>query len=121
MEIANRNRQYTNGEIIILWQPRKCVHVTTCYKELRSVFDPLKRPWINALGAPTEQILAIIERCPTAALTFRWCDEQRNEEESSTKFFRDDISIFPALRDKSGDVDSAQNSVIANSVNNKTV
>ena len=83
-----RNRAYSNGELVVLWQASKCVHATTCFTRLRTVFDPVKRPWINPYGASNERILEIIEVCPSDALTFRWTDEARNEAETSGKLFR---------------------------------
>jgi uncharacterized Fe-S cluster protein YjdI len=82
-----RDREYTNGEITVIWQPSKCIHATTCYKELREVFDPLKRPWVNMRGAPTERIIEVVRKCPTAALSFRWNDEEKNkaQQESDEK------------------------------------
>lgn len=38
-------------------------------------------------GASTEQILEIIEKCPSKALTFRWNDESKNLSETSAKLF----------------------------------
>lgn len=88
---ATRNRIYTNGEITIYWQGTECIHATICYRELREVFDPSARPWINPKGASTARIKDIIERCPTQALTFRWNDPARNETETSHKLFQGEV------------------------------
>lgn len=93
---TTRNRSYTNGEITIYWQGTECIHATICYRELREVFDPSKRPWITPTGASTARIKDIIERCPTQALTFRWNDQHRNETETSHKLFQGEVcSVFP--------------------------
>lgn len=65
-------REYTNGEITIVWQPKLCVHAADCFIELPEVFDPEKLPWVNPHGASTERIIEQIERCPSCALSYRW-------------------------------------------------
>lgn len=87
----SRNRSYSNGEITLFWRGGECIHATTCYTELRSVFDPLRRPWVNPTGASTAQILQIIEKCPSQALTFRWNEESKNQTESSSKLYQGDV------------------------------
>jgi uncharacterized Fe-S cluster protein YjdI len=69
------DRNYTNGEITVYWQPRKCIHATTCYRELIEVFNPRKRPWVNMDGASTEEIVRVVKLCPTEALTFKYNSE----------------------------------------------
>lgn len=88
--MKSRNRKYSNGEINIYWKADLCVHNTHCYRTLRSVFDPSKRPWVNPLGATSGQIKEVIEACPTDALMFSWCDEKRNIDETSSKLYKGD-------------------------------
>lgn len=72
---ASKNRRYTNGEITVYWFPAKCTHVTTCYRELIEVFNPRKRPWVNMNGAPTKEIIRVVDLCPTGALTYKYNDQ----------------------------------------------
>ena len=65
------DRKYTNGEITVFWQPKKCIHATTCYRELIEVFNPRKRPWVHMDGASTGEIIRVVKLCPTQALTYR--------------------------------------------------
>jgi len=73
-------RRYTNGEITVYWKPDACVHATYCYRELIEVFDPSRRPWVDMYGAPTDWIIRTVNMCPTEALTWKWNDEQKNQE-----------------------------------------
>jgi uncharacterized Fe-S cluster protein YjdI len=63
-------KEYTNGEVTIVWKPDVCIHSKKCWAGLIEVFDPRKRPWINAEGASTEQIIEQVKICPSGALTY---------------------------------------------------
>ena len=64
-------REYTNGEITVVWKPALCEHSRYCWTQLPGVFDPQKRPWVNMEGATTEAIIAQIRKCPSGALMWR--------------------------------------------------
>ncbi|MDM7911683.1 MAG: (4Fe-4S)-binding protein [Methanotrichaceae archaeon] len=64
-------KEYTNGEIVVCWEPKKCTHSRNCVKGLPEVFDRGKRPWINMSGASSEEIMKVIDRCPSGALSYR--------------------------------------------------
>jgi uncharacterized Fe-S cluster protein YjdI len=64
-------KEYTNGEITIIWKPETCTHSKKCWKNLLEVFDPRNRPWVNPFGASTERIIEQINECPSKALSYR--------------------------------------------------
>ncbi len=77
-------KEYTNGEVTIVWKPDLCLHVSFCWKELIEVFDPQKRPWVNPYGATTERIIHQVKRCPSGALTC-YMNDRAGEKEEQTK------------------------------------
>ena len=79
--MSNPNdRQYTNGEITVFWKPSKCIHATTCFRELLEVYNPRKRPWVNMKGASTERIIEVTDKCPTQAIFWRYNKDLTEEE-----------------------------------------
>jgi uncharacterized Fe-S cluster protein YjdI len=66
-------KNYSNDDITIVWKPSVCSHSTLCWKGatgLKSVFNPMERPWIKPEGGTTEEIIERVERCPSGALSY---------------------------------------------------
>ncbi|PPL00927.1 (4Fe-4S)-binding protein [Parapedobacter indicus] len=63
--------EYTNGEITILWKPKKCIHAGVCVRTLPQVYNPKGRPWIKPEKATSEQLMDQVTQCPSGALSLK--------------------------------------------------
>jgi uncharacterized Fe-S cluster protein YjdI len=70
MNLDNITKEYTNGEVTIVWQPGKCIHSANCKNNNPDVFRPKEKPWITPEHSTTEKIIDTIHKCPSGALTF---------------------------------------------------
>jgi uncharacterized Fe-S cluster protein YjdI len=62
-------KEYTNGEVTVVWQPDLCIHSAKCVTGLPDVFDNRRKPWIKPDAATTEAIIAQVNTCPSGALS----------------------------------------------------
>jgi len=58
----------------VSWSKRRCTHAGVCVMNLPDVFEPGRRPWVDANQAPVDAIARVIARCPTGALHFARTD-----------------------------------------------
>jgi uncharacterized Fe-S cluster protein YjdI len=64
-------KEYTNGDITVIWKPDMCIHSAKCFKGLGTVFNPRSRPWIDMQGADSENIIKQVAQCPSGALSLK--------------------------------------------------
>ncbi len=63
-------KEYRNQDLVVYWNPKRCMHDTHCFIGLPQVFDPEARPWVNMDGASSTDIIKAIDRCPSGALKY---------------------------------------------------
>jgi uncharacterized Fe-S cluster protein YjdI len=64
-------KEYSNGEITIVWQPKLCIHSGVCVKTLPKVYNTKERPWIKPENATTEELISQVAKCPSGALSIK--------------------------------------------------
>jgi len=79
-------KKYAGDGIEVRWEPKLCIHASSCIRALPHVFDPNARPWVNVDDASADEIAAAIESCPAGALSYMRTDGAPEETpESPTK------------------------------------
>jgi uncharacterized Fe-S cluster protein YjdI len=69
--MENDVREYSNGEITVLWEASKCTHSANCVRNLSQVFQPKEKPWIKMENATSEEIINTVSKCPSGALSIK--------------------------------------------------
>jgi uncharacterized Fe-S cluster protein YjdI len=69
--MENEIKEYSNGEITVLWQAKKCIHSGNCVRHLSQVFQPKEKPWIKIANANSEEIKNAVAKCPSGALSIK--------------------------------------------------
>ena len=76
MEIT---KEYTNGDLTVVWKPKKCIHAGICVQTLPNVYDPNAKPWIKAENASIQELKDQISKCPSGALSYYMKGEEDQE------------------------------------------
>jgi uncharacterized Fe-S cluster protein YjdI len=64
-------KEYSNGEITILWKSEICQHSGVCVKTLPNVYHPKEKPWIKMENATTQELIDQVAQCPSGALSIK--------------------------------------------------
>ena len=70
MNPNNLTKEYTNGEVTIVWKNNLCIHSAKCVRGLPQVFNVKASPWININAASTDALVEQVSKCPSGALSF---------------------------------------------------
>ncbi len=64
---ADKTR-YPGKELDILYDRRRCMHAAECGRASKRVFDGSRSPWIEPDHVAADDLVRIVQRCPTGAL-----------------------------------------------------
>lgn len=83
--IKDKRRDYPGKEITVHDNRKICSHAAECVNNLSSVFKLGSRPWINPDASKMNDIIVVVRKCPSGALSYsidgvehRDPEEQRN-------------------------------------------
>lgn len=64
-------REYTNGDVTVVWKPGLCIHSEKCWRGLPEVFKPKEKPWIQPEETESKRIIEQVSNCPSGALSMK--------------------------------------------------
>ena len=85
-------KEYEAPDVLVRFDTKKCIHAAECVHGLPPVFDADRRPWIVLDAAGADEIVAVIERCPSGALTYERRDGGAEERPS-------DVPVVSTVKD----------------------
>ena len=77
-----RTKEYTNGDVTIVWKPNLCIHSAICVNGLGEVFQPKEKPWIKVNAAPTVALVNQVKACPSGALSYYMNDKESKTDDT---------------------------------------
>ena len=87
--------RYTSDEIMVSYDPKICIHAAECVKGLPEVFDPNKKPWVNVSGANPDEIVEVINKCPSGALEYELIELNNKSVKEEKKMEKTKITVMP--------------------------
>lgn len=64
-------KTHETDELRVFWKADICQHSGNCVRGNGAVFDPKRRPWIDLSQASAEEIMRVIDTCPSGALSYK--------------------------------------------------
>jgi len=104
--------EYNGSHLTVLNEGKRCIHSRHCVLNLPGVFKPnVEGPWIDAAGAATEAVIAVVTRCPSGALRYRPQDGTQPEAPpgvNTVRVWEDGPLAVRAELDVAGDTSSVR-------------
>jgi CDGSH-type Zn-finger protein len=85
--VANKRDNYEGKEIVIHDNRGICAHAGKCTDGLASVFRLKQEPWIDPNAATANEIAAIINQCPSGALSYTIKEAEEHTREGEPSVF----------------------------------
>lgn len=71
---------YEGKQIDVSWDGRLCIHIGECGRAKGDLFVSGREPWCEPDVAILDEVIEIVERCPTGSLTYRRKDGGQAEQ-----------------------------------------
>lgn len=87
---------FSGQTVTVRFNDSKCSHAGECVKGLPAVFNPANNPWIDPDRASSAQLMEVVRRCPSGALTAEMAKPLNGINVPALGQFADTVRIDPA-------------------------
>ena len=77
--MSDSEKNYEGQGITVTWKKDLCIHSAKCANGLPAVFDPKRRPWIQLDQAERQEIMDVVDQCPSGALSYHSLTEKNSQ------------------------------------------
>ncbi len=68
--LENGYREYRGKDVNVYFKLSLCTHSAHCVRSNKDVFKVCRRPWILPDNGQTEEVIRIVDGCPSGALQY---------------------------------------------------
>jgi CDGSH-type Zn-finger protein/uncharacterized Fe-S cluster protein YjdI len=72
--MAEKQYTYPGSAIDVVWDGSLCIHVGECTRARGAIFESGRNPWGDPDRADADTVAAVVERCPSGALSYTRSD-----------------------------------------------
>ena len=77
--MSDKVRKYEGEKITVTYEVARCILAGECAYGLKAVFNPDRKPWVDANAADVDDVAETVIRCPSGALKFDRKDGGQDE------------------------------------------
>jgi CDGSH-type Zn-finger protein/uncharacterized Fe-S cluster protein YjdI len=72
--VSDDIKTYRGEGIDVTWNKKLCIHVGECVRANNELFDLKRRPWCDPNVVDVDNVIDVVERCPSGALFYERAD-----------------------------------------------
>jgi len=76
-------KDFNGDAATVTWNSQLCIHVAECGRAKGDLFDMSRKPWCDPNTSTNEDVLDVVKRCPTGALSVAFSDGTDGEKSAT--------------------------------------